>query len=327
VDAKTLRYGLGAVRGTGESAINAILAARRAGPFASLADVCLRVDKRQVNRRVLEALVRAGALDGIEPNRASLFASIGRTLEAAEQRERMAAQVSLFGEGDDAHGAGVSLIDAKPWDRRQTLTEEKAALGFALSGHLFSVHERELEGFPRVPLARLQPAEHRVWLAGVVNAARVQMTRRGRMMVVVLDDGSAQVELSVFNELFERHRDKLKEDALLIVQGKVQRDEFAGGLRVTADELYDLAGLRGRFAVRLRLEMNGQSDAGRLKDLLAPYRAEGACAVSVLHENGAAVCEVALGDAWRVRPDAQLLDHLAAWLAPENVRVVYAGVS
>jgi DNA polymerase-3 subunit alpha len=327
VDAKTLRYGLGAVRGTGESAINAILAARHAGPFASLADVCLRVDKRQVNRRVLEALVRAGALDGIEPNRASLFASIGRTLEAAEQRERMAAQVSLFGEGDDAHGAGVSLIDAKPWDRRQTLTEEKAALGFALSGHLFSVHERELEGFPRVPLARLQPAEHRVWLAGVVNAARVQMTRRGRMMVVVLDDGSAQVELSVFNELFERHRDKLKEDALLIVQGKVQRDEFAGGLRVTADELYDLAGLRGRFAVRLRLEMNGQSDAGRLKDLLAPYRAEGACAVSVLHENGAAVCEVALGDAWRVRPDAQLLDHLAAWLAPENVRVVYAGVS
>ena len=132
------------------------------------------------------------------------------------------------------------------------------------------MHERELEGFPRVPLARLQPAEHRVWLAGVVNAARVQMTRRGRMMVVVLDDGSAQVELSVFNELFERHRDKLKEDALLIVQGKVQRDEFAGGLRVTADELYDLAGLRGRFAVRLRLEMNGQSDAGRLKDLLAP---------------------------------------------------------
>jgi len=325
VDATTLRYGLGAVRGTGESAIQAILAARRDGPFASLADLCLRVDKRMVNRRVLEALVRAGAFDSIEANRPSLLASVGRTLEAAEQRERMAAQVSLFGEGDEAHWAGVGLIEAKPWDRRQTLMEEKAALGFALSGHLFSVYERELEGFPRVPLAGLQPAEHRVWLAGVVNAARVQMTRRGRMMVVLLDDGTAQVELSVFNELFERHRDKLKEDALLVVQGKVQRDEFAGGLRVSADELYDLAALRERFAARLRLEMNGHSDARQLKELLTPYRADGACAVSVLYENGEAACEVALGDAWRVRPDPQLLEHLGAWLAPENVRVVYGG--
>jgi len=327
VDARTLRYGLGAVRGTGESAINAILAARREGPFASLADLCLRVDKRMVNRRVLEALVRAGAFDGIEANRASLLASVGRTLEAAEQRERTAAQVSLFGDGEEAHWAGTGLIEAKPWDRRQTLMEEKAALGFALSGHLFSVHERELEGFPRVPLAGLQPAEHRVWLAGVVNSARVQMTRRGRMMVVVLDDGTAQVELSVFNELFERHREKLKEDALLVVQGKVQRDEFAGGMRVTADELYDLAGLRERFAARLRLEMNGRSDARQLQELLAPYRADGACAVSVLYENGEATCEVALGDAWRVRPDPQLLEHLGAWLAPENVRVVYGGAS
>jgi DNA polymerase-3 subunit alpha len=325
VDATTLRYGLGAVRGTGESAIQAILAARRDGPFTSLADLCLRVDKRMVNRRVLEALVRAGAFDSIEANRPSLLASVGRTLEAAEQRERMAAQVSLFGEGDEAHWAGVGLIEAKPWDRRQTLMEEKAALGFALSGHLFSVYERELEGFPRVPLAGLQPAEHRVWLAGVVNAARVQMTRRGRMMVVLLDDGTAQVELSVFNELFERHRDKLKEDALLVVQGKVQRDEFAGGLRVSADELYDLAALRERFAARLRLEMNGHSDARQLKELLMPYRADGACAVSVLYENGEAACEVALGDAWRVRPDPQLLEHLGAWLAPENVRVVYGG--
>jgi DNA polymerase-3 subunit alpha len=327
VDAKTIRYGLGAVRGTGESAIAAILAARGGAPFRGLADLCRRVDKRMVNRRVLEALVRSGAFDGIEANRASLLASVGRALEAAEQRERSASQVSLFEDGDAAGGEGDRLVEAKPWDRRQTLMEEKVALGFALSGHLFSVHERDIAGFPRVPLARLQSAEHRVWLAGVVASARVQMTRRGRMMVVVLDDGSAQIELSVFNELFERHRDKLKEDALLIVQGKVQRDEFAGGLRVTADELYDLAGLRERYAARLRLAMNGHSDARRLKELLAPYRAQGACPVSVHYENGTAACEVALGDAWRVRPDGQLLELLGAWLAPENVQVVYSGVS
>jgi DNA polymerase-3 subunit alpha len=325
VDARTIRYGLGAVRGTGESAIGAILLARKPGPFTDLFDLCRRVDKRLVNRRVIEALVRAGALDALEPNRASLLASAGRALEAAEQRERQAAQVSLFAEAEHAGGAGGALIAAPPWDLKQKLTEEKTALGFALSGHLFSVYEREIAGFPRLALAQLGPAEHRVWMAGVVASARTQMTRRGRMMVVMLDDGSAQLELSVFNELFEKHRDKLREDALLIVQGKVQRDEFAGGLRVMAEELYDLAALRARFASRLRLQMNGHSDARQLMDLLAPFRAEGACPVTVHYENDAAACDVALGDAWRVRPDGQLLERLGAWLAPENVQVVYSG--
>jgi DNA polymerase-3 subunit alpha len=325
VDAQTLRYGLGAVRGTGESAIGAIVEARKAGPFADLFDLCRRVDKRIVNRRVIEALVRAGALDALEPNRASLLATAGRALELAEQRERQAAQVSLFGDAGGAGGAEGALVPAQAWDLKQLLTEEKAALGFALSGHLFSVYERDIAGFPRVPLAQLAPAEHRVWLAGIVASARTQMTRRGRMMVVMLDDGSAQLELSVFNELFEKHRDKLKEDALLIVQGKAQRDEFSGGLRVTADELYDLAALRERFAARLRLQMNGHSDARQLMEVLAPYRAPGACPVTVHYETGAAACDVALGDAWRVRPDGQLLERLGAWLAPENVQVLYSG--
>jgi DNA polymerase-3 subunit alpha len=273
---------------------------------------------------VVEALVRAGALDTLEKNRASLLASVGRALEAAELAERQAAQVSLFGDAEGARGAAGPLIEARPWDLRQQLLEEKAALGFALSGHLFSVYAREIAGFPRVALGRLAPSEQRVWLAGVVNAARTQMTRRGRMMAVLLDDGTAQVEVSVFNELFEKHRDKLKEDALLIVQGKVQRDDFAGGMRVTADELYDLPGLRSRFAARLRLEMDGKADARQLMDLLAPYRTDGTCPVFVHYQTGAATCDVALGDAWRVRPDAQLIERLGAWLAPENVQIVYS---
>src|SRR3989304_6050173 len=142
---------------------------------------------------------------------------------------------SLFGEGDSSHAAGLVLVEARPWDLKQRLTEEKAALGYCLSGHLFSVYERELANFPRTPLAKLSAAGERVWIAGVVSAARGQMTRRGRMMMVMLDDGTAQLELSVFNELFEKHRDKMKEDRLLVVQGKVQRDEFANGLRVRAE--------------------------------------------------------------------------------------------
>src|SRR5687767_1139704 len=325
VDRRTIRYGLGAVRGTGQSAIEAILSARRSGVFTGLFDFCSRVDKRLVNRRVLEALIRAGAFDGIDANRARLLASAGRAFEAAEQAERQASQVSLFGEAEAPRGGAHIMVEAPPWDARQKLLEEKAALGFYLSGHLFSIYERELARFARTPLAKLSPAE-RVWMAGIVVSARVQMTRRGRMMVVMLDDATAQVEISVFNELFEKHREKLKEDALLVVSGRVQDDQFSGGLRVLAEELLDLDTLRLRYAARLKISMNGGADAKRLQQVLAPYRAagSGACQVVVSYGNGKGACEVVLGEGWRVRPDSKLISDLGEWLAPENVELVFS---
>jgi DNA polymerase-3 subunit alpha len=282
------------------------------------------VDKRMVNRRVVEALVRAGAFDKLDAQRSRLLATVGRALEAAEQAERAASQSSLFGEAEAPRGGSHAYVDAPGWDPRQKLLEEKTALGFSISGHLFSVYERELVGFARTPLAKLSPGD-RVWMAGVVSEARMQMTRRGRMMVVTLDDATAQVEITVFNELLEKTRDKIKEDALLVVAGKVQRDEFSGGLRVSGDEILDLEGLRARFAARLRIAMNGDADAKKLQQVLAPYRASGggACQVVVAYRNSMAACEVALGDAWRVRPDSRLIAELGAWLAPENVQLVY----
>ena len=123
----------------------------------------------------------------------------------------------------------------------------------------------------------------------------------------------------------KKHRDKLREDALLVVAGRVQRDDFSGGFRVTAEEVLDLDAVRARFAARLRLAMNGQADARRLQELLAPYRASGsgACQVVIAYRNSRAACDVALGDAWRVRPDSRLIADLGAWLAPENVQLVY----
>src|SRR5437764_450649 len=260
VDAERIRYGLGAVRGTGEAAIQAMVRARSDVPFADLFDFCRRVDKRHLNRRVVEALVRTGAFDSLDPHRARLLASVGGALEAAEQAERAVGQSSLFGEAEAPRGGRDAYVDAEAWDPRRKLLEEKTALGFSISGHLFSIYERELAGFARSALGRLAPGE-RVWMAGVVAQARMQMTRRGRMMVVTLDDATAQVEMTVFSELFDRARDRIKEDALLVVAGKVQRDEFSGGLRVSADEILDLESLRGRFAARLRIAMNGEADA------------------------------------------------------------------
>ncbi len=326
VDDRTIRYGLGAVKGTGESAIGAILKARAdRGPFVDLFDLCERVDKRIVNRRSVEALVRAGAFDAIDDHRARLLASVGIALEAAEQASRDAQQVSLFGE--TVGRQRPAYVAAVPWDERQRLVEEKASLGFYLSGHPFGAYRREFAPFVRSTLADLQPRNEPQLLAGLAAAARTAMTRRGKMAIVLLDDGTAQVEISVYNELWESSRDLIKEDRPLVVQGRVTRDEFTGGFRVVADKLYDLGGARAKFARAIRLSLNGDASAGgavahKLRELLAPYR-NGTCPVRVCYRNGDTVAELRLGDDWRVTPEDALIEALGAWLRPENVEVVY----
>ena len=161
-------------------------------------------------------------------------------------------------------------------------------------------------------------------LAGIVTATRTQMTRRGKMIVVTLDDGTAQVEMTVYNEVFEAERAKIREDEPLIVEGKVSRDDFNGGLRVVADRLMTLAEARSRFAKALRVALNGKVSLGdtaaaeRLRILLAPYR-NGPCPVRVRYRNAQAECELPLGEAWRVRLDDELLVGLQQWLKAENV--------
>ena len=327
VDAKTIRYGLGAIKGTGESAIGAIARAREeGGDFADLFDFCRRIDKRVANRRVIEALIRAGAFDSIDERRSSLMASVGIALEAAEQAERDALQVGLF----DMGGAGeqrLQPIAAPPWSERERLLNEKQALGFFLSGHPYNEIRAELSAFIRRPLASLEPQKEPLLLAGIVTATRTQMTRRGKMIVVTLDDGTAQVEMTVFNELYEAERAKIREDEPLIVEGKVSRDDFSGGLRINADRLLTLAEARGRFAKALRLALNGKVGLGdtateKLRLLLAPYR-NGPCPVRVRYRNTQAECELPLGESWRVRLEDDLLSGLQQWLEAENVEVVY----
>ena len=321
VDSATLCYGLGAIKGTGESAITAIARAREAdGPFKDLFDLCHRVDKRIVNRRVVEALVRAGAFDSINDHRASLLASVGIALESAEQASRNAQQVSLFGDGGPHEH--LKLAACARWTDRERLANEKLALGFYLSGHPFASYASELQQFVCTRLDALAPQNQPVLLAGLIHSFRTQMTRRGKMAVIVLDDGNARVEMTVFSELFEQHRHWLKEDVLLIVEGRVTHDEFSGGLRVSADKLYDLDAARNRFARGVRLTCNGQSSAQKLKELLAPY-CDGSCPVSVVYHNRRVSCEIELGDAWRVKLNDNLLQSLTAWLSEDNVKVVY----
>ena len=203
---KRIRYGLGAIKGTGEQAIGHIIAARAgAGRSRTSFDFCHRVDKRIVNRRTVESLVRAGAFDSLDDNRASLLASVGIALESAEQASRSRTQVSLFGDAGDARRAVAAACDAPRWDERERLQNEKQRLGFYLSRP--SV-QRPTSRSCAASRARGSPAR----AADRAGAARrhhpqpraSQMTRRGRMAVLMLDDGNARIEVTVFNELFTR---------------------------------------------------------------------------------------------------------------------------
>jgi len=333
--ARAIRYGLGAVKGTGQAAIEIIVRARKEKPFVDLFDFCSRIDKRLVNRRVIEALIRAGAFDRLELDRASLLASVGKAIETAEQAEANIHQVSLFEGGAGTGGADTensSLVRVRPWPEKQRLAEEKVALGFYLSGHLFHAFKEEVRHFSRTPLSAVQASRESQVLAGIISSVRTQMTRRGRMLVVRLDDGSGQLEVTVFNELYEANRQRLREDELLVVQGQVRNDDFTGGLRMTADKLFDLTLARTQYARGLRLSMNGDSDATRLRRVLLPHLVRtgsanssdtDGCLVTVCYFNGVAQCEIILGADWRIVPDEALAGSLSEWLAPTNVEFQY----
>jgi DNA polymerase-3 subunit alpha len=336
VDRSTIRYGLGAVKGTGEQAVNAILKVREAGgAFKDLFDFCRRADKRLVNRRTIEALIRAGAFDSLDKHRARLLASVGIAMEAAEQAERNAMQVSLFDIFDAADCGGEQgprYVDVPPWSERQKLNEEKLALGFYFSGHPFHGVQAEVSRFVGRPLAALEARKETQLLAGLVVGVRSKFTARGKMAFIQIDDGTTALEVSVFNELLEAERAKIREDEVLIIEGRVQRDDFAGEgrVKIVADRLLTLAEARSRFARHLRLSLNGQasgsnarSAAQRLRSLLAPYT-PGDCPVRLSYRNADAACELAFGDANRVRLEDDLLAALREWLSSDNVCIDYA---
>jgi len=326
---RTIRYGLGAIKGTGQGAVEEIIRVRtQDGPFSGLFDFCRRVDRHTVNRRTIEALIRAGAFDAIEANRAALLATVGSAIEAAEQAERSANQVSLFADNADDIVAD-ELSGVAPWDLQTNLTQEKSALGFFFSGHLFDAWRDEVRRFAPKPLARLQAARGLQWFAGVLASVRVKMTRRGKMLYALLDDGSAQVEVAIFNELYEQHRARLKEDQLVIICGKVSNDDYTGGLRVSAESVFDLQLAREAKARSLRIALNGNADAARLRTLLNPYRAEPengvpGVPVEVRVSRKGYSCAVRLGEDWRVRLADAMLDQLSGWASSDNVEIDYS---
>jgi len=332
-----VRYGLGAVKGSGQGAVEAIVEARDAGgPFHSFFDFCARVDRKRVNKRAVEALIKAGAFDALHTDRASLIASVGLGFDFADHQVVNASQGGLFDDGD--HGSSTQeppLQVAEPWGVRERLLLEKTALGFYLSGHLFQENEAEVRRFAKRRIADSVDSREPQLLAGMVSDLRFVNGQRGRVAIFKLDDQSETIEAVANDELIEANKALFAEDELLIVQGKVQQDRFAGGLRLNVVQVWDLAAARARFGRYLSLALNGggSGDIRPLAELVKTWPArrelteqgellQGLALRLQINRPGASA-EIDLGDAGRFWPSDEALARCQALARGGRAAIVY----
>ena len=341
-DADGILYGLGAIREVGEGSVEALVEERAArGPFRDLRDFCARIDGRRAGKRVVEALIRAGAMD--------CFAEPGEALDAVRARLTAEAPAALRGAEQAARDAELGVHDmfggvasqtgrrggaeVPPWSRRDRLVGEKETLGLYLTGHPIDDYIGELREFSPRRIADLEIGGGRQVVAGLVVSQRTHAAANGGGMAFAeLDDRSGRIEASVFGETFLANRAKLLKDTLVVVEGIVQDDDFRGR-RLRVDAVHTIAEARVRFASRLEITLAddgfGGDFGGRLQTVLESHRgvaANGAgCPVAVACRCGSATGRVRLGERWRVMPSDDLLLGLRGAFGAESVRLVYPG--
>ena len=334
-------YGLGAIKGLGEGPIDAIVAARDdgKGDFKDLFDFCRRIDLKKINRRSLEAMVRAGVLDKLGPtpesesesfhDRASILATLPDAIAAADQdaRNEAAGIMDMFGAVDDSPATAVEWKRARNWNDDTRLNGERDTLGLFLTGHPIDQYEGEVRQFVSSRLNALQPTAkgEAAMVAGLVVALRITRSKRSgeRMAFVTLDDKTGRVEVSVFGKTFAEFGELVQKDALLIFKGGVRNDEYTGGFNLIADEIMDMRQARETFARRLRLAVSVQDSLpDRLQQTLSPYQG-GSTPVLLDLDHHVASASFWLGDEWKVSPHDSLVEELRVQFGDDSVRVEY----
>ncbi len=332
-DDKHIVYGLGAIKGIGRPVIENIIEAREAGgPFKDLYDLCARVDVKRVNRRALEALIRAGALDELGVHRASLVESVGLALEAANQQAKsaLAGQNDMF--GISAPVETVQTYQNVPeWKKEDLLAAEKETLGLYLSGHPIDMYIQELDQFTSCRLIDIDVGQGKgkksVTLAGLVVGARTMNTKSGsRMAFLTLDDKTARVEVGVFGELYDQRRDVIHKDKVLVIKGKASHNFFNDDIRISADELFDIEQARGHLArhmqIQIASEQMDENTVATLKKILARNE-YGQCGVGFEYRTPNGVCKLDIAHDWRIVPNKLMLEQLESIVGQPNIRLIY----
>ncbi len=334
-------YGLGAIKGVGRNVVDALIAKREAdGPFQSLIDLAQRAADEKVNKRTYEALIASGALDAIDRNRRALLEELPGAVRNAEQaaQARDAGQNDLFGLPDappePVHSTG-SAQRVSAWTDWERLSAEKNALGLYLSGHPFRTVRHDAAYFTTAPLGHLasapSPADGdkpyrrkgvEVSIAGLLMETR----KRGNRMMLQLDDDTAQIEVSLFGDVYEEHRHLLGKDSIIVVDGTLRFDDFIGGWTVKGKQVQSIDKVIEQRAQQMLLSLapngNGDQVLYDLQDALLEYRG-GSCEVAIRYTGEAAHAELKLGKEWVVRPCRELRDRLETLLGPRRTQLVY----
>jgi DNA polymerase-3 subunit alpha len=352
-DEKSVLYGLGALKGVGEAALEGIIGERDSnGKFVDLYDFCRRSDTRKVNRRVMEALIKAGAMDSLGPNRASLIASLSNAVQLAEQNQKNASvgQDDMFGSSEepDAH-ASVHIVEVEDWDDETRLANEKETLGLYLTGHPISRYEQELRRFTECRFSKVpdlvpegdknggyggyrKKDRKQYCLAGLLIGMRVRKTKTGSKIVTgVLDDRTARIEVVLYEDVFERYSNLLVKDKVCVVVGSVSYDDFNAAYSINANTIYTMTQAREKFARGLQIKLDRSKANGswsdvnitqQLTEVLQTYR-EGHCPVNIEYNSGSDISQFVLGDEWNVVPSDELLTRLDKLFGSDHIEIMY----
>ena len=332
-DTKTILYGLGAIKGLGEGIISSIVLERaNQGPYKDLMSLCRRNYSKRINRKALEVLIKSGALDSFDVPRHLLMEDIDRVLKATDQaaRDTSSGQNDLFGvahlsteKNDAGLGEIIAKTDALEWSKETILKYEKETLGLYLSGHPINRYKEEFDRFPVCELALLSSGNKMI--AGLINSVRLIKTRRGRMAIVLLDDGSARVEVVVYNEIYEENINKLSVDRIVIVDASCGEDKYSGEFRIEAVGIRTINETRNKLATGLVLsvtnEMINKELLEELGDILT--NESGLIPVFVEYTSDEAKTRLNLPEKWSVCLNDELLDKLNSTVGVCEVNVEY----
>ena len=325
-DEKTIIYGLGAIKGVGESAIDCITQERILnGTYSDLFGFCQRLDLRKVNRRVLEALIKSGGFDDWQVERAVLTASLEKALKVAEKehQNQSSGQFDLFSLLED-NTSEQNYLSCKPWSETQRLEGEREVLGFYLTGHPADQYRREFGDFI-VPISQLNPSmQKKANICAQVSGIRKIITKRGKKLVIIgMDDSTSRMDVVVFGEIFEQFTDPLATGDMLVVEGEVAHDDYNGGVKMTATQLHSIAAARTKFArcLELRLNQNSQSLLTSIQTLLKSHT--GRCIVQMSYTNEQAKVHLSLPQQWHVTPTDELLALMTNLLGEEQAVMRY----
>lgn len=326
IDETTIIYGLGAIKGVGELAAQCIIDEREMhGPYEGLFSLCQRVDMRRVNRRVLEALIKSGAVDDWGVERATLQASIDKAIQVGSKflQNKMSGQADLFAILDESVVI-EDYISCRPWESKKRLEGEKDTLGLYLTGHPASIYQKEFSAFVQ-PLAMLNPDKNRkAILCGLINSIRHVLTKRGKKLTILnLEDNTSSQDVVVFSEVYSIHQSLVIQGEILFVEGELARDDYNQGAKVTATALYGLSDARSRFAKCLTLTLTPEHHSllPGIQTILKAHQGE--CVVQICYTNASAKGKIHLSQDWHVNPSDALLGLLVDLLDEKHVELCY----